>query len=38
MKKFVEEFKEFIQQGNVMDMAIGIIIGGAHLQALHRVC
>lgn len=29
MKKFVEEFKEFIQQGNVMDMAIGIIIGGA---------
>lgn len=29
MKKFFEEFKEFIQQGNVMDMAIGIIIGGA---------
>ena len=29
MKKFIEEFKEFIQQGNVMDMAIGIIIGGA---------
>ena len=29
MKKVVEEFKEFIQQGNVMDMAIGIIIGGA---------
>ena len=29
MKKFLEEFKEFIQQGNVMDMAIGIIIGGA---------
>ena len=29
MKKSFEEFKEFIQQGNVMDMAIGIIIGGA---------
>lgn len=29
MKKFFEEFKEFIQQGNVMDMAIGIIIGSA---------
>lgn len=24
-----KEFKEFINQGNVMDMAIGIIIGGA---------
>lgn len=29
MKKFVKEFKEFISRGNVMDMAIGIIIGGA---------
>ena len=29
MKKFFEEFKEFIKQCNVMDMAIGIIIGGA---------
>lgn len=29
MKKFVEEFKEFISRGNVMDMAVGIIIGGA---------
>ncbi len=27
--KFVSEFKEFIAQGNVMDMAVGIIIGGA---------
>lgn len=25
----VEEFKEFINQGNVMDMAVGVIIGGA---------
>ena len=29
MKKFLEEFKTFISRGNVMDMAIGVIIGGA---------
>lgn len=29
MKKILSEFKEFISRGNVMDMAIGIIIGGA---------
>lgn len=29
MKKFFEEFKRFISKGNVMDMAVGIIIGGA---------
>lgn len=29
MKKFVKEFKAFIARGNVMDMAVGIIIGGA---------
>lgn len=28
-KGFVGEFKEFIMRGNVMDMAIGVIIGGA---------
>ena len=26
---FMSEFKEFIQRGNVMDMAVGVIIGGA---------
>ena len=26
---FFKEFKQFIQRGNVMDMAVGIIIGGA---------
>ena len=26
---FVSEFKEFIMRGNVMDMAVGVIIGGA---------
>lgn len=29
MKKFIEEFKTFISRGNVIDMAVGIIIGGA---------
>jgi len=29
MKIFFDEFKKFISRGNVMDMAVGIIIGGA---------
>lgn len=29
MRKFFREFKAFISRGNVMDMAVGIIIGGA---------
>ena len=29
MKGFIKEFKEFISRGSVMDMAVGIIIGGA---------
>ncbi len=29
MKNFMEEFKKFISRGNVMDMAVGVIIGGA---------
>lgn len=29
MKKFINEFKEFISRGNAMDMAVGVIIGGA---------
>ena len=29
MKKFIQEFKAFALRGNVMDMAIGVIIGGA---------
>ena len=28
-KSFMEEFKEFIARGNVMDMAVGVIVGGA---------
>ena len=29
MKKFISEFKDFISKGDVMSMAVGIIIGGA---------
>ena len=29
MKKFMQEFKEFAMRGNVLDMAIGVVIGGA---------
>ena len=29
MKKFFDEFKTFISRGNVMDMAVGVIVGGA---------
>ena len=29
MKKFLQEFKDFITKGNVLDMAIGVIIGAA---------
>lgn len=29
MKKFLGEFKEFISRGNVVDLAVGVIVGGA---------
>ena len=29
MKKFFEEFKAFAMRGNVVDMAVGVVIGGA---------
>lgn len=29
MKKFFEDFKAFLLRGNIVDMAIGVIIGGA---------
>ncbi|MEE1086767.1 MAG: large conductance mechanosensitive channel protein MscL [Schaedlerella sp.] len=29
MKKFINEFKVFIMRGNVMDLAVGVIIGAA---------
>lgn len=29
MKKFLDEFKKFALRGNVLDMAVGVIVGGA---------
>ena len=29
MKKFFDEFKKFIARGNVMDLAVGLIMGSA---------
>ncbi len=29
MKKFFSEFKEFAMRGNVIDLAVGVVIGGA---------
>ena len=29
MKKFFAEFREFAMRGNVLDMAVGVILGGA---------
>ena len=29
MKKLMDEFKKFISKGNVLDLAVGVIIGGA---------
>jgi large conductance mechanosensitive channel len=29
MRGFLEEFKKFIDRGNVLDLAIGVVIGGA---------
>lgn len=37
MKKFFEEYKKFISRGNVMDMAVGIIIGGAFTAIVNSV-
>lgn len=37
MKKMAKEFKEFISRGNVMDMAIGIVIGGAFTTIINSL-
>ena len=37
MKKFIEEFKAFIARGNVMTMAVGIIIGGAFTSIVNSL-
>ena len=38
MKKFMGEFKEFIMRGNVMDLAVGVIIGGAFGAIVNSLC
>lgn len=35
--KIVDEFKEFIARGNVMDMAVGIIVGGAFTSIVNSL-
>lgn len=37
-KGFFREFKEFISRGNVLDMAVGIIIGGAFTAIVTALC
>lgn len=34
MKKFIQEFKAFISRGNVIDLAVGVIIGGAFAKII----
>ena len=34
IKKFFEEFKAFAMRGNVLDMAVGVVIGGAIINFL----
>ena len=36
-KGFISEFKAFILRGNVMDMAIGVIIGGAFASIVNAL-
>ena len=37
MKKFFAEFKKFITRGNVIDMAVGVVIGGAFTKIVNSV-
>jgi len=37
MKKFLEEFKKFALRGNVIDLAVGVIIGGAFTSIVNGV-
>ena len=38
MKKFFAEFKEFISRGNVLDLAVGVMIGGAFNAIVTALC
>lgn len=37
MKKFFREFKEFIAKGNVIDMAVAVVIGGAFKEIVNAL-
>ena len=37
MKKFFAEFKKFITRGNVLDMAVGVIVGGAFTAIVNGI-
>lgn len=37
MKKFIQEFKTFAMKGNVLDMAVGIMIGGAFTSIVNSL-
>ena len=37
IKKFFEEFKAFAMRGNVLDMAVGVVIGGAFTAIVCRI-
>ena len=37
MKKFINEFKEFISRGNVIDMAVGIVVGNAFTKIINSL-
>lgn len=37
MKKFFQEFKVFIERGNVVDLAVGVVIGGAFSKIVTSV-
>lgn len=37
MKNFFSEFKKFITRGNVMDMAVGVIVGGAFTSIVNAL-
>ncbi len=38
MGKFAAEFKEFVMRGNVLDLAVGVIIGGAFQTIVTSLC
>lgn len=37
MKSFVKEFKEFALRGNVVDLTIGIVVGGAFTKVMNSL-